>query len=53
MEALEAAIDKGVGPGTGIAFTTDDQVHPGSCTKAMTSTMIATLVAEGKLNRES
>ncbi len=36
--------------GSGIAFTTDDLVHLGSCTKAMTSTMIATLVAEGKLD---
>lgn len=39
--------------GSGIAFTTNDMVHLGSCTKAMTSTMIATLVAEGKLNWES
>jgi len=36
--------------GSGIAFTTNDVVHLGSCTKAMTSTMIATLVAEGKLS---
>jgi len=36
--------------GSGIAFTTHDMVHLGSCTKAMTSTMIATLVAEGKLS---
>jgi len=36
--------------GSGIAFTTNDLVHLGSCTKAMTSTMIATLVAEGKLD---
>ncbi len=35
--------------GTDIAFTTNDFVHLGSCTKAMTSTMIATLVSEGKL----
>ncbi len=33
-------------------FTINDQVHLGSCTKAMTSTMIATLVAEGKLSWE-
>lgn len=39
--------------GSEIAFTTKDYVHLGSCTKAMTSTMIATLVAEGKLNWES
>ena len=36
--------------GSGIAFTTNDVVHLGSCGKAMTSTMIATLVAEGKLS---
>lgn len=36
--------------GTDIAFTTNDFVHLGSCTKAMTSTMLATLVAEGKLS---
>jgi len=36
--------------GSDIAFTTNDLVHLGSCTKAMTSTMIATLVAEGKLS---
>ena len=36
--------------GSDIAFTTDDHVHLGSCTKAMTSTMIATLVAEGRLD---
>ena len=36
--------------GSDIAFTTNDVVHLGSCTKAMTATMIATLVAEGKLN---
>ncbi len=36
--------------GSGIAFTTNDVVHLGSCTKAMTSTMLATLVAEGKLS---
>ncbi len=36
--------------GSGIAFTTDDVVHLGSCGKAMTCTMLATLVAEGKLS---
>jgi len=36
--------------GSGIAFTTNDVVHLGSCGKAMTSTMIATLVAERKLS---
>jgi CubicO group peptidase (beta-lactamase class C family) len=36
--------------GSGIAFTTDDVVHLGSCGKAMTATMIATLVAERKLS---
>jgi len=36
--------------GSGIAFTTNDLVHLGSCTKAMTSTMLATLVAERKLS---
>ena len=36
--------------GSGIAFTTDDVVHLGSCGKAMTATMLATLVAEGKLS---
>jgi CubicO group peptidase (beta-lactamase class C family) len=39
--------------GSDIEFTTNDIVHLGSCTKAMTSTMIATLVAEGKLEWES
>ncbi|OFX87170.1 MAG: hypothetical protein A2W99_07485 [Bacteroidetes bacterium GWF2_33_16] len=36
--------------GSGIAFTNNDVVHLGSCTKAMTATMIATLVSEGKLS---
>jgi CubicO group peptidase (beta-lactamase class C family) len=36
--------------GSGIPFTTNDVVHLGSCGKAMTATMIATLVAEGKLS---
>ncbi len=35
--------------GSGIAFTTSDFVHLGSCTKAMTAAMIGTLVAEGKI----
>jgi CubicO group peptidase (beta-lactamase class C family) len=36
--------------GSDIEFTTNDVVHLGSCGKAMTATMIATLVAEGKLS---
>ncbi len=36
--------------GTSVAMTDKDLVHLGSCGKAMTSTMIATLVAEGKLS---
>jgi len=36
--------------GSGIPFTTTDVVHLGSCGKAMTSTMIATLVGDGKLS---
>jgi CubicO group peptidase (beta-lactamase class C family) len=36
--------------GSDIAITSNDIIHLGSCTKAMTSTMIATLVAEGKLS---
>ncbi len=39
--------------GSGIPFTTNDLIHLGSCTKAMTCTMIATLVAEGKLDWDS
>lgn len=39
--------------GSGIAFTTNDLVHLGSCTKAMTATMIAILVSEGKLSWET
>lgn len=39
--------------GSGVAFTTSDVVHLGSCGKAMTATMIATLVAEGKLSWET
>jgi len=36
--------------GSDIEFTTSDYVHLGSCGKAMTCTMIATLVAEGKMS---
>ncbi|HIA65057.1 TPA: hypothetical protein EYN98_03120, partial [Candidatus Poribacteria bacterium] len=32
---------------------TDDLVHLGSCTKAMTSTLLAILITERKLNWES
>jgi len=39
--------------GSDIAFSTEDIVHLGSCTKAMTCTMIATLVAEGKIKWDS
>ena len=35
--------------GSGIPLTLDDKLHLGSCTKAMTATMIATLVAEEQL----
>lgn len=38
--------------GSDVSITCNDLVHLGSCTKAMTSTMIATLVAEGKLSWE-
>jgi CubicO group peptidase (beta-lactamase class C family) len=31
-------------------ITLDDQIHLGSCTKAMTATLVAMLVEEGKLN---
>src|SRR2546423_6663399 len=36
--------------GTGQRITFDDQFHLGSCTKAMTATLVAMLVEEGKLN---
>lgn len=36
--------------GSDIPITCNDLVHLGSCTKAKTSTMLATLVAEGKLS---
>ena len=39
--------------GSDIAFSTNDIVHLGSCSKAMTCAMIATFVAEGKLSWES
>ncbi len=39
--------------GSDILFTTDDNIHLGSCTKVMTSVMLATLVAEGKLSWKS
>lgn len=38
--------------GSDVAITCNDLVHLGSCTKAMTGTMLATLVAEGKLGWE-
>ena len=34
---------------SGISFTTDNVLHLGSCGKAMTATMLATLIADGKL----
>src|SRR5206468_1836196 len=36
--------------GTGQRITFDDRFHLGSCTKAMTATLVAMLVEEGKLN---
>src|SRR5262245_38420614 len=36
--------------GTAERITLDDRFHLGSCTKAMTATLIAVLVEEGKLN---
>jgi len=36
--------------GTSVAMTDKDLVHIGSCAKAMTATMLATLVEEGKLS---
>src|SRR5258706_1666186 len=36
--------------GTAERITVDDQFHLGSCTKAMTATLVAMLVEEGKLN---
>ncbi len=50
-DSLIAIASAGVSKaGTDIAFTTNDVVHIGSCGKAMTAAMIATLVAEGKLS---
>src|SRR6266496_3202449 len=36
--------------GTAERITLDDQFHLGSCTKAMTATLVAMLVEEGRLN---
>ncbi|MCX6162363.1 MAG: serine hydrolase, partial [Ignavibacteriae bacterium] len=36
--------------GSDVHITCNDLLYLGSCTKAMTSTMLATLVAEGKLS---
>src|SRR5260370_28874894 len=36
--------------GTAERITLDNQFHLGSCTKAMTATLVAMLVDEGKLN---
>ncbi|MBT4575701.1 MAG: beta-lactamase family protein [Candidatus Cloacimonetes bacterium] len=36
--------------GTNVAMTDEDLVHIGSCAKAMTATMLATLVEDGKLS---
>ncbi|MDP8268477.1 MAG: serine hydrolase domain-containing protein [Candidatus Tenebribacter davisii] len=36
--------------GTSVAMTDKDLVHLGSCSKAMTATMLATLVKDGKLS---
>src|SRR3954471_10820296 len=36
--------------GTAERITLDNQFHLGSCTKAMTATLVAMLVEEGKLN---
>jgi CubicO group peptidase (beta-lactamase class C family) len=36
--------------GSEIPFTIDDKVHLGSCTKAMTCVLLATLVEEGRLS---
>ena len=36
--------------GSGVAVTNDDQFHLGSCGKAITATMIAVLVEQGKLS---
>ncbi|MBM4033517.1 MAG: beta-lactamase family protein [Planctomycetes bacterium] len=39
--------------GTDVAVTRDDQFHIGSCTKAMTATLIGLLVEQGKLKWET
>jgi len=39
--------------GTDAKLTEQDHIHLGSCTKAMTSVLIATLVSEGKLTWET
>src|SRR3972149_10356344 len=36
--------------GTGVKVTSDDRFHIGSCTKAMTATLVAMLVDRGKLS---
>jgi len=38
--------------GSGVPIASNDLVHLGSCTKAMTAVMLATLVAEGKIDWE-
>ena len=47
IEIASAGVRKA---GTSVAMTDKDLVHLGSCGKAMTATMIATLVAEGKMS---
>ena len=47
IEIASAGVRKA---GTSVAMTDNDLVHLGSCGKAMTATMIATLVAEGKMS---
>jgi len=39
--------------GTDVAVTKDDQFHIGSCTKAMTATLVGLLVEQGKLKWET
>jgi len=39
--------------GTDVAVTRDDQFHIGSCTKAMTATLVGLLVEQGKLKWET
>jgi CubicO group peptidase (beta-lactamase class C family) len=53
-EGIEAIASAGVRKyGSAIEFSISDKVHLGSCGKAMTCAMIATLVAEGKINWET